>query len=379
MTTVTEDGLIIRQRSAIVAELDQLFRSVYGDDISTAPDTPDGQMIGILAQMLYDVELVHFGIYQQLDPSSATSRWLDQRAVYANLNRKPGDSSVLPTVEITGDAGTEIPKDFVIEYQGVQWVADYGTAIGTTGVVALPFKSVKTGVFSVPLNSELIASKPRRGIKKIVSTKKTIDGRNREGDSALRYRLQARRLDYERNLAEDIADALLATDGVSDAIVHENFKKTTSPIGVEPNSIWAIVEGGTDNDVATTLYAEKGTGCGMQGSVSVFLKNAYAGDILINFSRPTAIKLEAVIRIGFMEGYNSVDTDAIVTAVTAKVYRIGDNVYHARVAQIAQDTQAGFYVDSITLAKEGQPHSTQNIVIATDERAIFTKCTVVLI
>ncbi|MFC0308589.1 hypothetical protein ACFFHK_02565 [Gallibacterium trehalosifermentans] len=77
MAKITENGISIERLDTIVARLERGFREIYGQNINLAPDSPDGQMIGILAQMKMDIEELCELVYKQLD----------QRVAYAGLIR----------------------------------------------------------------------------------------------------------------------------------------------------------------------------------------------------------------------------------------------------------------------------------------------------
>ena len=88
MATLTETGIVIESFDAILSKLEQGFRAIYGQNINLNADTPDGQMIGLLAQMRMDFEELAQTVYNQLDPDAATGAWLEQRVAYAGLMRR---------------------------------------------------------------------------------------------------------------------------------------------------------------------------------------------------------------------------------------------------------------------------------------------------
>ncbi|MDD0862137.1 hypothetical protein LOD44_11070, partial [Xylella fastidiosa subsp. multiplex] len=68
MGKVTTSGYEAERLDTIIARLQEGFRSIYGNDINVDPDSPDGQLIGLIAQIKADLEELGTDIHRQLDP-----------------------------------------------------------------------------------------------------------------------------------------------------------------------------------------------------------------------------------------------------------------------------------------------------------------------
>lgn len=77
MGQVTAAGYVADRLDAIVAKLEDGFRSIYGADINLDPDSPDGQMVGLIGQIRADLEELGENIYRSLDPDYASGAWLE--------------------------------------------------------------------------------------------------------------------------------------------------------------------------------------------------------------------------------------------------------------------------------------------------------------
>ncbi|WP_432212778.1 hypothetical protein, partial [Pseudomonas aeruginosa] len=95
MGQLTDKGYVGQRLDSILEELDRGFRAIYGNDIDLAPDSPDGQMLGLIAQIRADLEELGEAIYRALDPDHASGAWLEQRAAYAGLLRRRARYSYL--------------------------------------------------------------------------------------------------------------------------------------------------------------------------------------------------------------------------------------------------------------------------------------------
>jgi hypothetical protein len=93
-------------------------------------------------------------------------------------------------------------------------------------------------------------------------------GTDEESDADLKIRRQSSLAIGSTNSLDSMLANLLAIDGVSDAYVHENYSDITDAYGAVEHSMWAIVEGGADADIAQAIYARRSGGCNMNGAVT---------------------------------------------------------------------------------------------------------------
>ena len=114
MAKLIETGIQIERLNEIVARFEEGFRQIYGQNIDLSPNSPDGQMVGLLAQMKMDIEELAENVYRQLDPDVATGTWLDQRVAYAGLIRRAASYSYLRSVILTGEPLTHLYAGIVV-------------------------------------------------------------------------------------------------------------------------------------------------------------------------------------------------------------------------------------------------------------------------
>jgi len=55
MAGVTEQGFTVKSAAEITADLDAKFVGTFGSQFDTSAESPDGQLIGIVAKLLEDV------------------------------------------------------------------------------------------------------------------------------------------------------------------------------------------------------------------------------------------------------------------------------------------------------------------------------------
>ena len=93
--------------------------------------------------------------------------------------------------------------------------------------------------------------------------------------------------------------------------------------GMPAHSIWAIVQGGLDADVAEVIYSYRNAGCGMKGDTAVDIVQADSSDFEIRFDRPVAQDLYIDMVLTAKKG-GAIDDDYIKAQIVA-LYVLGVN------------------------------------------------------
>ena len=138
-----------------------------------------------------------------------------------------------------------------------------------------------------------------------------------ETDRAYRRRYLQSRAANAGDSVEAIIARLLKVENVSRAKVLENdtaSSDTIQGLTVAANSIMAIVEGGTDADVALALYLAKGS-AGTSGAVSESVTRRGITET-VNFQRVTLQPLQVAITITLLPGFPGDGVNQIRQRVT---------------------------------------------------------------
>lgn len=150
------NGLQVATVPEITLALQTGFQGIYGDDINVEANAPDGQMIGIMAQLDSDLLRLLVQVYASFSPDSAFGTTLDQRVAISGIQRKAG-SYTLAHVQIeVSQAVTLIGQDALIANPSVTVFAvqdDAGNifqlvttkAFGAAGTATLVFTSIVIG------------------------------------------------------------------------------------------------------------------------------------------------------------------------------------------------------------------------------------------
>ncbi len=271
MAKLVESGIVIERLDSILERVEQGFKRIYGQNINIDPDTPDGQMIGILGQIKVDLEELAEDVYRQLDPDLATGAWLEQRVAYAGLVRRKASYSYLRSVILTGDPYTEINNLIVSDTNKTRWILEQKATLNESGSARADFRSEELGAFSLNANTQLTIETITLGLNSVTTSVDAEIGIEEETDSQLRQRFSKSRAKNAINSAEAIEGGIGDLADVKQVIVLENNTSQTDSIGISPHSINVVVEGGNETDIAQVIYKNKGAGIGLQGQTSVNL------------------------------------------------------------------------------------------------------------
>ncbi len=275
---IDENGLVVDTSDETRTRLEEIMRSAYGDDINLDSDTADGQWVGNVTQIIQDLLQLIKKTNSMFDPDQAVGVILDQRVAINGIERKGGSYTITP-ISITTDRALNLegldddavsPSGTgytVQDDQGNKWILLESQAIADAGTYVLSFRAEKVGQVSTVPNTITNPVTSVLGVTGINNpTTYTLLGAIEEQDPVLKVR----RRKSVAIAAQAIVDALEAMlenlAGVSGATVIENVSDAIDGDTIPAHSIWAIVNGGTPEEIANAIYAKRSMGAGMKGT-----------------------------------------------------------------------------------------------------------------
>lgn len=301
MSQLTANGLVLTTLQQIIDQIKNgtpeypgMFQ-IYGPNINVQPNSPDGQLINLMAQVAIDLEELAAQVNAGFDPDQAIGRVLDQRCAINGVFRKAGTYTETD-IDVTADRALTLPgldtaptaPFTVADASGNRFYLETTYTFGGAGTQSLGFRAAALGeVLTVPNTITQIVT-ATLGITAVNNpSAATVTGTNEETDAQLRVRRQKSVALPSQGYLEGLVGALQAVDGVTQAIVRENNTGTTDSDGIPGHSIWCIVEGGTDADVALAIYNKRNAGCGMKGATSENVTQVDGTTFTVLFDRPT--------------------------------------------------------------------------------------------
>lgn len=365
-----ETGLTLKTLPEIKADLEAGYRSVYGDDINLDSDSPDGQAIGIQAQEGADLREVLRDIYSAQDPDQAAGISLDRVCAYNGVKRKGGTFTVTPvsitvdrTVSLKGldsaEADIDVPAGVyqVKDNAGTQFALVDSVTIAA-GTHSLAFRAVLLGAVNVTPNTITAAVNAIAGVTAINNPAVvTTQGVDEESDAALRIRRERSVAGSSQGYTDSIEAAVLEVAGVTACICEENTTSVTDSRGIPAHSIWVIVKGGADADIAEAIYATRSAGSGMYGDEVVTVTRPNGRTIDISFDRAGTEDLYARFSIVVIGG-GTIDTDNLKSLIVGGVtYDIGEDASGDRITCFLKTLNQKYQVTGMQLSADGMAWS----------------------
>lgn len=329
---ITDTGITIQTLSDIESELKDGtgsfpgMKSIYGTSINLDSNSPDGQMIALIAQMKRDLLEFAQQVYASFDPDQATGAVLDQRVVINDVYRKAGTyTQVYVTVTVSaaltlGGASSDLPF-IVANASGAQFTLIDDYAFTSAGSADLLFQANDRGAVEASVGTLIDPVTILYGVTSVTNAAgPTVAGVAEETDAQLRVRRAASVSKPSRGALAAISANILALDDVTAASVFENNSNATDSNGIPANTIWAIIEGGNSDEIAQVIFDTRPPGCGMKGTVLVPFETVDSatgaimlGRVVVKFDRPTTQDLYAKFDIAALTG--TVDTSALRTLI----------------------------------------------------------------
>lgn len=286
-----------------ILALDGAARQIYGQDIVTESNSEDGQWINILAQNTVDLLSLLTAINNGFDPDFAEGVTLDQRCAINNIYRQ-GATYTFQDVRITVDRALNLQgldaaandldgTGFTVgDNAGNQFILLDSQEILGAGTYTFSFRAKALGaVITAPntITNPITVVLGVTGINNLTGA--TSIGQNGETDYQLRERRKQSVALGSTGYLNGLQGAILNLDGVVDCKVYENYTNITDADGIPAHSIYVVVGGGADDEIANQIYSRKCSGCGMKGTETYDIATPSGQTFEAKFERTSAENL----------------------------------------------------------------------------------------
>mgnify|MGYP003302613640 CR=1 FL=1 len=345
---LTASGLLTKDNLTLVSDLITGFQNLYaqnGETLNLDSNTPDGQLIEIISELGTVVRELITEVYNSCDPDKCVGSVQDNRYQINYLTRKAGAYTlqnvaitVNKTVTLQGlDAMYNEPEAAAYalsDDNGNVWYLVDTTTL-TSGTTTLEFRAKDMGEVIPTVGTITNQVTIVEGVTNVInSVGATSIGYEEESDSDFRIRRNVSTATRSENNADTIQANLLNLDGVIEAKVYQNKSNSTDSDGIPAHSIWAIVEGGANKDIAEIIYANMGAS-GTKGSVTVPITSSSLQTLNINFDRETVVPLYIKFDIQPITSAGEINQSDIKEYIaTNLIYQIGENGETSKVAEV---------------------------------------------
>ncbi len=372
-------GFERKRLDQLLSELNAEMQAIFGSNLNLDPQSPDGQVNGVIAESQANLWEIAEQVYNSFNPSSATGVSLSNLVQLNGITRKAATFSTV-AVDVTGNNGTVIPAGSLVSTVDVgdQFAIDADITIAL-GVGSGTATAVNAGEINAFAGTLTVIDTPVFGWDTVNNPTDANPGENEETDAELRRRRQLSFASGSVAQIESMLSAILSIINVESAIVYENDTTTTNPDGVPRQHVAAVVEGGTDADIAQALFDNKAAGIGTHGAVTVPVIDSQGISHDISFDRPVLVDIYVDVTVTPLPNYPGDGDDQIKQAIVdfangllieGAGYGISDDVIYSQLYTPINSVQ-GVQVDDLRIGIAPSPTGTTNIVIGNFELSAF--------
>ena len=356
----TPEGIQVQTFQEIYDEIAAGYRTIYGEDINLAADTPDGQRVAIEAQLVLDSQSFGALEYNQRDPDFALGQSLNSIIKLSGINRRPATRSQVDVLVVT-DRSLTLPVDYAVEDElGQSWttlaIRDLSAGTTTVTLFAEDFGSVEADAATI-INPVTVVI----GVQSVTNPIAATVGIDEETDQDLRVR-RNRSLETPRSSSTGrMFTALASLPNVIDVAVYENDTDVTDADGIPAHSLWIVVEGGAVSSIIETMVKNKTGGKGMVGSVTgtfeedVLRPNGSTFTIIhsMTFDRPVFVPVLVRLDATRKESGSPIDEALISQSIATRTFFIGENLLASDLYRLAFDAGQNFIPTNLQISSDG--------------------------
>lgn len=370
---VTENGFVRKPLATILSSLNTRFTGQFGSSFDTSPESPDGQVIGIMADEIdtcWNQAEAAFNAYR---PGAVEKIGLDNICELTGVTRYV-DKPTTVTIQMSGTAGSLQTAGLIVgDSSGNTFILNEDTKIPGDAT----FTCTKYGEVYVAANTvNKIISGAVSGLALVNNPEDGYTGIDYESDVSLRSRRDKTTVTTGGGSVESIYSALVSL-GLDYVRIRDN--DTTKQIGNQPaNTIYVVVDGGTVNDIAQRIFSKKAGGVPTYGNIAVTVYDSKGNPQVIRFSRSMKVAIRAEVQFRRLPTANISSNDAMTNIQNAFANYInslqpGAPVAWSYIVPSLLEANPGIQIDGIKVGYTyGSTIGTDTLTFDIDQRATVT-------
>ncbi len=263
MAEITDQGITGTSLNDYLADINTRTLAI-DPDWNIDPDSPDGQRIGIEAEMLANLDEGIVAAYRAKDPDSATGEALRNIGKISGVAIRDATYSVAP-ITITGQAGTVLPANSQIrsKVDNTLWLTTAAIVIGVSQSATGFATCIVPGRVLAAAGELTVIGTPFPGWSSVTNAA-AAPGEDAESDVEFRARRNKSVSLPGSNMKDNMLAAVANVAGVTDVKILEN--NSDDPVdsdGIPYTAIAVIVNGGSDQDIGQAMYSKYNPGTPM--------------------------------------------------------------------------------------------------------------------
>lgn len=384
---ISNEGFKRKRLDQLLEELNDEVKSIFGDNFNVSPESPDGQINGVVSESNANLWEIAEESYNAFNPSAATGVTLSNLVQLNGITRLPATSS-RAQLSLSGTAGTFIPAGSLVSTSdtGDQFSTELDVTLDGAGNASVFANALNTGPITALAGTITEIDTPITGWSSVTNSADAQIGTNEETDVELRSR-------REQSVARDaqaIIDAIFAgvanVPGVTQTVVLENDTNVVDGNGLPPHSFQVIAVGGVDEDIADVIWLKKPAGILSFGNTTVQIIDSQGIPHDISFSRPTEIDIYVEVDLTTFPEYPANGDELIKQAIVdyangeliaGRGFSLADDVIYTRLYTPINSVQ-GHEIDALRIGTSPSPTGTSNIPIGATEISNFLTVNIVV-
>lgn len=302
---VKPQGVFVPDTSAIQDGVVAEYKTAFGDDLVTTPDTPQGVLIAQETLNRIGVLKNTAQIANQINPNVAEGVFLDAILALTGSKREQSTRTFVENVVLLGVPSSIIPAGAVAQLATLpneKFTLDFSVVLDGTGTGIGSFTAVNSGSIICNANELTQIVTAAIGWESVNNPNAaTYTGTETQSDEQARVVRRNTLAIQGVTPSEAIISGLYTVEGVKGVSYLENV--TNAPVVIDTipltsHSIWACVDGGSDLQVAQMLLNKKSCGSDWNGAQVVNVTDAWSGQIYpVQFDRPTEVPIRVRVTV----------------------------------------------------------------------------------
>lgn len=299
---IHERGVIVPDTAETRNQVVEEFKAALGQDLPTDPETPQGVLITMLAQERDNTARAMAEMANQINPAQAQGVFLDGLMALMGGARLSATHSTIAGVRLGGVPGTVIPPGSrVVSEAGDVFLTASTAIIDSNGEAFVDVRAVEAGPIEVAAGDLVTVAESVLGWETVSNVNPAVVGRDEETDTRARNRRRNILALNTTSTNEAIISRLYAIPAVQSLAFRENYTAnpmTIDGVTLKPHSIYVVVNGGLDVDIAQALKDTKTIGGGYNGEEEVTIIDEVSGQpYTVQFDRPDQVDLFARVTV----------------------------------------------------------------------------------
>jgi len=380
MAGISAEGFTGKTREEIIDSLNQRFRDRFGSLFDTSPQTPDGQTVGILADILAEHWQLAELAYNSYVPSKTFGVGLDYITELNDVDRIQNQPSYATCV-FEGTAGAIIPAGSrVSTTDGIQFQTKAEVTLSDSVVNTVTVEALEQGPIIVEAESIVNIDDPVLGWDSVINPTEGITGIVREEDAQLRAR-RVRTLASKGGSTYEATYSELSKLNIPFVRIVDNDTADPLPSGQPPKSYLTVVDGGAVAEIGQAIYDNKPAGIRAWGDIEVSAVDRHGFSHVVAFSRPVHVPIHVKVEFKRLPGA-ALGTDVLIQNALVEhlnAINIGIDVVWSELFVPAMSVSKYLSIKSLQIGFDGITYGEDDLTIDIVQKAVASAETVEVI